>query len=330
MKQIEQVASANAELGVAPGEQGVLDRLEAPRVRHAQHVGGPFFFGIDDLEPVVEHRSECRLIEILRSDLFGKLLRLDGVLACSEADACFLYEPLVHMALSAAPSLDRVLVIGGGDGGACQEALKWPRLKHLDHVQVDADLLAICREHLHGVHGGVLDSIDPRYRQRVDDGHHFLMEAPREYYDAVILDTSDQGEPGDPGDPSTSSRLRPFFAACRRALRPGGALTLHVAAPWLQLRRCASVIGALAAEFDRVWPYVVSVPVSGGQRMMALALDGAGDDIAVPTLDSLDGLHGEALKVIDDAGLQALLHAPPYLATALGLPGWRTAGIEPV
>jgi spermidine synthase len=313
-----------ADAAVAPGTPAARKRRPIRSVRHIEKVGGGFFYGVDDLEPLIEHRSGHQLIEILRSDVFGKMLRLDGALQCSEADACFRHEPLVHVALAAAPSLDRVLVVGGGDGGACQEALKWPRLKHLDHVEVDPDVLAICREHLRGVHGGVLDATDPRYHQTVDDVHRFLMDAPREYYDALILDLTDQG------GPSTGLWTRPFFAACRRALRPGGALTLHVAAPWLQLSRCAAVIGALAAEFDRVWPYVVSVPVSGGQWTMALALDGAGADLAQPTFESLDSLRGDALKVLDDDGLQALLHPPPYLATALGLPGLRTAGLESV
>lgn len=314
---LEWIAERDADdLRLRPGKQ------DARRVRHVENVGGPFFYGIDDLEPIVEHRSRYQLIEILRSDVFGHVLRIDGALQCSEADECFHHEPLVHMALAAAPSLDRVLVIGGGDGGACRQALKWPRLRHLDHVEIDADVLSICREHLGGVHGGVLDFIDPRYHQHVQDGRRFLSEAPRSRYDALILDLTD------PGGASSPLWTRAFFGACRHALRPGGALTLHVAAPWLERGRCVSVLGALACEFDRVWPYVVSVPVSGGPWTMALALDGAGDDLARPALESLESLRGDALKVLDDAGLEALLNAPPYLVEALGLPLRQTTGFE--
>ena len=63
-------------------------------------------------------RSPLQEIEVIETRPFGRALVLDGALQTTQADEFCYHEMLVHPAHCAHPAPRRVLVIGGGDGGA--------------------------------------------------------------------------------------------------------------------------------------------------------------------------------------------------------------------
>ena len=68
-------------------------------------------------------RSACQKVEIVETASHGRALLLDGLWMVAEADEKTYHEMLVHPALTTAPSVARVLIIGGGDGGSAREVL---------------------------------------------------------------------------------------------------------------------------------------------------------------------------------------------------------------
>jgi spermidine synthase len=244
---------------------------------------------------------------------FGHLLRLDGALQCSEFDEFCYHEPLVHTALVLARQPQRALIVGGGDGGAAEEALKWPGLAHLDQVEIDAAVIDACREPLRAVHRGALDGTDPRMRLSIGDGRAWLeARNAAAAYDAVILDLTD------PGGPSMPLHDAAFYRLCRRALRPGGVLTLHIASPWAHPAACAQRIGLLAQVFERVMPFSTSVPMSGGPWLMAACGDAS---LGLPRGDVLGtrlaALRGPRLRMLHAGTLMTQFVLPPYVQQTL-------------
>ena len=89
------------------------------------------------------HREQTpfQLLEVWESPSFGRMLRLDGALQCSENDEYFYHEPMVHLAALAHERPRRALVFGGGDGGSAEELLKHPDLTAVTLVEVDQQVV---------------------------------------------------------------------------------------------------------------------------------------------------------------------------------------------
>lgn len=304
------MGEAGAVARVGPAAEGA-----AGDARLHESLTADFGYYLDGVQVLANVHSAYQHIQILRSATFGTVLRLDGALQCSERDEFFYHEPLVHMALAHSHGARRVLVVGGGDGGAAEEVLKWPGVQRVDHVEIDAAVLRLCAQYLGVVHRGVLGGVDPRYHQHVCDGAAWVDAAVRQSItcDAVVLDLTDAG------GPSSALYGTNFYRQCARLLTPNGVLTLHIAAPWAQQALCVATVASLRMAFGSVEPFVVSVPMSGGQWLMAACHNRPGllsqthDDLAAP----LALLRAPRLQVVDAQSLAAMLHLPPYLAAAL-------------
>src|SRR6185295_3768795 len=70
----------------------------------------------------------------------GFQLFLNGHLQFSSADEYRYHEALVHPALSLQTNPKRVLVLGGGDGLALREILKYPSVEHITLVDLDPEM----------------------------------------------------------------------------------------------------------------------------------------------------------------------------------------------
>jgi spermidine synthase len=190
---------------------------------------------------IYEGRSgPCGSIVIADSPTYGRLLFLDGELQSAAADEHIYHETLVHPVMAAAaaavsyhhdPSI-RVLVVGGGEGATVREVLKWAP-EHVDWIDIDGELVALCREHL-GWAPGVYT--DPRVRYQAADIRDALPALGQ--YDAIILDLPDPD--GDTG----YLYSEPFWRDLRDHMVPGGFIVTH----------CGPVrpFGSIGGGFQRI------------------------------------------------------------------------------
>src|SRR2546427_118038 len=107
-------------------------------------------------------------MQIYDTPHYGKLFRLDGFNMTSEKEEFVYHENLVHPALTAHAAPKRVLIVGGGDGGSSEEALKHPSVEQVTMVEIDADVIDVAKQHFQAVHNGVFGN--PKLRVRVDGG----------------------------------------------------------------------------------------------------------------------------------------------------------------
>lgn len=275
-----------------------------------------FRYGIRVDDWLMRQRSDYQQVEVVASRSFGRMLVLDGSFQCSERDEFLYHEPLVHAALLRVPEPRRVLIVGGGDGGAAEEALKHSQLEELVHVEIDAVVVQAARRFLGRIHRGVLDGADRRHRLVIADAAEFV-DHDRSLYDAIILDLTD------PGGPSTLLYHAEFLGRCAARLHDHGALSMHVASPWAQRDRAASALSALRAAFGCVTPLLVTIPLSGGPWLMAACTrpNGRvrssglrGRDETESVRQRIATLGGEPLRFLDAHTWQAMHAVPPYLA----------------
>jgi len=81
--------------------------------------------------------SEFQRIDILESIDYGKILVSDGDLVFTEKDEFIYHEMISHVPMAVHPNVKKVLVIGGGDGGAARELVKYREIEKIDVVEPD-------------------------------------------------------------------------------------------------------------------------------------------------------------------------------------------------
>lgn len=212
---------------------------------------GPGFAQSTQIDEILYDRpSAFQRIQIAHSALFGRMLILDDAVQTTESDDFLYHEMLVHLPLLTHPRPRRVLIIGGGDGGALREALKHP-LDHVTMVDIDGDVIAVSRRYLPQISAGAFD--DPRAAVRVEDGIAFV-QTTGERFDCVVVDSTD------PKGPGMALFTQAFYAACARVLTDDGVLAVQSGSLLYQQSLGAQVRGALESLFPVVVPYWTPVP----------------------------------------------------------------------
>jgi spermidine synthase len=252
-------------------------------------------------------QSAYQLIEIFETPDMGRLMRIDGANMTSERDEFFYHEALVHPAAVAHPEPRRVLVVGGGDGGSSEEALKHPAVEACVMCELDPAVIETSKAWLPKVHNNVWTS--PRLKVHVGDGMAYVREIESHaQLDLIYLDLTD------PVGPAEALYRPPFFADCKRALNDGGALVLHIGSPFFHPERVRASMQHLRALFAKVTPYFVYIPIYGALWGFAVASDTL--DIAAlsaPEIDARLATRGvDGRQLYTGAMHHAMLTVPPH------------------
>jgi len=215
---------------------------------------GQVRFGLKVQRTLHANRSPYQRVELIETEFYGKALVLDGLFMTSEKDEFFYHEMIVHPAMCAARSRKRVLVIGGGDGGTVRELMRWPDMEQVVMVEIDGEVVDVCREHLPGIASAFEE---PRLELRIEDGIKYVADAPDQSFDVVLLDGSD------PVGPAEGLFNESFYGDVKRVLKPEGVFGLQSESPILQAEVFQAVQKTLRGVFDDVKPYIGNVPLYG-------------------------------------------------------------------
>jgi spermidine synthase len=166
-------------------------------------------------------QTKFQQVEIMETASYGKCLVLDGRIQSSQADEFIYHEALVHpgMLATEAPP-ERALVIGGGEGATLREILRYGSIKRAVMVDIDAEVVQLCRRHLPEMHQGAFE--DARTELRHEDARAYL-ERSTERFDHICIDLVEPLEEG----PACMLFTREFYTLVRDRLTPGGTMTMQ-------------------------------------------------------------------------------------------------------
>jgi spermidine synthase len=254
------------DLLVAYFQPGEIARHEVDRGGHLlmEPLNDSTGFYIKASRQLGEWQTRFQKLAIYETPQYGRLFRLDGFNMTSEKEEFVYHENLIHPALTAHAAPKKVLIIGGGDGGSSEEALKHPSVEQVTMVEIDGDVIKVAKEHFRAVHNGVFDN--PKLRVLVEDGMKFARDT-QEKFDLIALDLND------PMGPAQALYSTEFFQQLRAALAPGGALTLHIGSPVARPERVAELAQRLNGVFRIVRPYTMYIPLYGSLWAMAVCSD---------------------------------------------------------
>ena len=261
---------------------------------------------------LVQGQTRFQSYEIFENQVWGRILVLDGRLQSAQQDEFIYHEALVHPALIAHPAPRRVLVLGGGEGSTLREVLRHPTVEQAVMVDLDEELVEVCRQWLPSFHLGAL--VDPRVRLVFDEGRAFLAGQPPGSFEVIILDLPEPLEEG----PALRLFTRQMCELVQTRLAPGGLAACQSGSAGPQGRLLPDLYATFRAVFPRVVPYGAYIPSFMDFYGFLVA---GGEDFIWPAPAEVAG----RLKARQVAGLkwfgaefsQGLPWLPPYLAEHL-------------
>lgn len=202
-------------------------------------------FALNVLSWLHDEQSAYQRIQVVDTEVYGRVLVLDGIFQTSECDEHFYHEMLVQPAMCIAPNIERVLVIGGGDGGTAREVLRHRSVKELVMVEIDERVVRVAQQFLPGICSSFTD---PRLQLCFEDGVRYVLDAPSGSFDVIFLDGSD------PVGPSTGLFDIDFYRHCQRVLKPQGVFALQSESFFQTDRLWHEIQSALRQVFSAVHP----------------------------------------------------------------------------
>jgi spermidine synthase len=188
----------------------------------------------------------------------GFQLFLNGNLQFSSVDEYRYHEALVHPAFAAhGPEVRRVLVLGGGDGLAVREILKYASVESVTLVDLDPAMTRLAQKlpPLRELNGNSL--ADPRVHVINEDAFVWIGH-DRGAYDLAIVDFPDPNS-------FALGKLytRRFYQLLRARLAPGGAAAVQATSPMFARRSYWCIVRTMEAAGLSVHPYQLAVPAFG-------------------------------------------------------------------
>ncbi|MBE0460309.1 MAG: polyamine aminopropyltransferase [Candidatus Aminicenantes bacterium] len=230
-------------------EKNIQPQLKEKKEHHAETFG--IFFEAQQL--LYSKDSQYQKIEVFENKDFGRILFLDGLVQTTEWDEFFYHEMLVHPALIVHPNPKEVLVIGGGDGGALKEILRY-KIKHAFLVEIDSKVIEVSLEYFPWLSQSLKNE---KVELLIEDGIKFI-EKTEKMFDVVFVDSSE------PVGPSYGLHEKDFYMKLKERLKHEGIVIAQVGSPIYHLDFIKKKATFLKDIFKVVRFYIGFVPTYPG------------------------------------------------------------------
>ena len=203
---------------------------------------------------VTRHKDDIRLF-------------IDGNLQFCSKDEYRYHEALVHVPMLYTNKHEEVLVLGGGDGLAARELLKYEDVKNITLVDIDKQMTDLCKDNelISSLNNHSLDS--EKLTIINDDAYMFIQNTDKKY-DVVIIDLPDPNS-------ETLNKLytNVFYNYIKNIMTENGVMVCQSTSPYYAKNSFWCINKTIATQFEHVKPYHLQVP-SFGEWGFNLAFNG--------------------------------------------------------
>jgi len=167
------------------------------------------------------------------------------------------HEPLIHPAMSIAKQRKNILILGGGEGLAVREILKYREVEKITVVDIDPEMTDLAQHHPVITKINQNSMIDMKVNIKNQDAFVF-MENNEEFYDVIIVDLP---------DPNSVQLARlysnEFYSLCRHRLNKYGIIVTQASSPVHSVKSFACIIKTMESAGFTVLPYHNHIPTLG-------------------------------------------------------------------
>lgn len=184
-------------------------------------------------------------------------LFLNGNLQFSSKDEYRYHESLIHIGLASIQNPKRVLVLGGGDGLAVREILKYPSIEEVILVDLDQEMTDLFTKH-ETLTKLNLDSLNSPKVKVVNDDAFLWLKSNKKKFDFVAVDFPDPSN-FSVGKLYTNS----FYRLLKMSLEEHGVGVIQSTSPYVAKKSFWCVNNTLKSVGFKTTPYHVYVPAFG-------------------------------------------------------------------
>ena len=184
-------------------------------------------------------------------------LYLDGNIQFSSKDEYRYHEALVHIPFSSTTEHERVLILGGGDGLAVREILKYDDVKEIVLVDIDNQMVELCKndEQIRKINE---NSLSNEKLKIINEDAYLYIQNNQEKFDVIIIDLP---------DPNTESLNKlytnVFYNYIKANLKENGLAVVQSTSPYYALNSFWCINKTIKTQFENVIPYHIQVPAFG-------------------------------------------------------------------
>lgn len=167
-------------------------------------------------------KSPYQKVEVFDTLAYGKMLTLDGMVMCTEEDEYVYHEMIAHVPMLTHPDPQKILVIGGGDGGTVRELVKYKDIDKITIVEIDEEVVKASKDYFpHLANSFAHEKVD----LIIGDGIDYITNSPDGIYDLVIIDSND------PVGPAEGLFSEEFYKNVYRILKEDGIMITQSESP---------------------------------------------------------------------------------------------------
>ncbi len=212
-------------------------------------------------------------------------LYIDGHIQFSSRDEYRYHESLVHPLLSIPGDKSRVLVLGGGDGLAAREILKYDDVKEIHLVDIDPEMTTISKN-LNMLATLNEHSLDNEKLTIFNQDAFSFINRAGVLYDRVVIDMPDPHN-----EAINKLYSKEFYTMIRKRMSPNGILVSQSSSPFFTRQTFWCIQETLNAVFEDTLSYHVNIPSFGDwgfnmARMNAVIPKAYNFDIKTRFMDS--------------------------------------------
>jgi spermidine synthase len=225
-------------------------------------------------------------------------LFLNGHLQFSSRDEYRYHEALIYPGLASVPAPRRVLVLGGGDGLAVREILKYRQVESITLVDLDSEMTKLFSTHALLTQLNQKSLQSPRLHLVTADAFPWV-DSNTDSFDFIVIDFPD------PTNYSLGKLYTTaFYRAAARHLSTQGVMVVQSTSPMFARDSFWCIADTLKQAGLRTYPYHVYVPSFGEWGFVIASFHEYSPPSALPT----------GLRFLDVTGLPALFQFPPDMA----------------
>jgi spermidine synthase len=195
-------------------------------------------------------QSEFQRIDLIQTNQWGKMLVLDGMVMTTDKDEFVYHEMITHLAMNTHPNPKQVLVVGGGDGGAIREILKYSSVERAVLAEIDGRVIEVSKQYLPEI-AGKLD--DPRVDVQVVDGIKYIHDN-KNTFDVILVDSTE------PVGPAVGLFAKSFYEGIYESLKEDGIMVAQTESPWFNADLISRVFKDISSLFPVTRYYTGSIP----------------------------------------------------------------------
>lgn len=204
---------------------------------------------------IYSSQTKYQKLEILDSEVMGKIMLLDNKVMITEKDEFYYHETIAHVSLSIHPCPKKVMVIGGGDGGTVREVVKYKIIDEVELIEIDEEVINASKKYFPSV---ASELENPKLKIKVNDAIEYIKKVEEKSYDVILCDSTD------PEGFASGLISKGFYKYTSKVLRKAGIYICQSGCPILQEKEFETSLENMRQAFKYTDVVISIVPTYPG------------------------------------------------------------------